>query len=644
MGRYRWSACSTQPRKRSNVDGPGREDRCHRALRGLRTLALPPLGAEEPETLDLRRRVPARLQRGRGRQRPLAHADPVPRDRRCSDHRGEGPLPARCGAPGRPQERAGRTRLRRRVAGRWGAISRLGGSRRAGGRRVGSWARRPGDAGAHSDLGSRRGRGGAAGGVQRRSGRGAGAKLAFPGGDGGGRSRTCARRSVQAHGEGYELRAVGRPGSGGDARANARLDAYHLEGRGRRVRLAHGPAGGTETSRGRVRERKDVAGAGGGGGGQAYHSLVPDHPVRLSPDSAGEPRRSLRRGGDRPATYPEHPQPHGRGEGGGARHRPAGARDPGPQRVAHRGGADGPARRRPRFPDAAERRADRSLRGRGPGEAGAPERLGRRRRGQDRKPGPPVAASREGHLRHRALGEGGDSREDRARLRGPHSPRSLGRGRSGQGDGGYASPRAPVLLLTRRSRAAGRRAMSGRILVAGIGNIFLGDDGFGCEVVRRLAERELPEGVEVVDFGIRGLDLAYALQDDYEVVVFVDAVPRGEESGTVYLIEPEIEEDGEVSLDTHGMDPVKVIRLARALGARPARILVVGCEPQVIPPHGGGSETHHHYDEMLMELSEPVRAAVEEAAKLVESLVAEVGRDERPGKAAGSSIEREVKS
>jgi hydrogenase maturation protease len=186
--------------------------------------------------------------------------------------------------------------------------------------------------------------------------------------------------------------------------------------------------------------------------------------------------------------------------------------------------------------------------------------------------------------------------------------------------------------------------MSRRILVAGIGNVFLGDDGFGVEVVGRLSERKLPEGVEVVDFGIRGMDLAYALHEDYDLVVFVDATPRGGKPGTVYLIEPEIEEDGAVSLDTHGMDPVKVIRLARALGARPARTLVVGCEPQVIPPHGGGSETHHHYDEMLMELSEPVRAAVEEAAKLVESLVAEVGTDERPGKAAGSSIEREVKS
>ena len=164
--------------------------------------------------------------------------------------------------------------------------------------------------------------------------------------------------------------------------------------------------------------------------------------------------------------------------------------------------------------------------------------------------------------------------------------------------------------------------MSKRILVAGIGNIFLGDDGFGVEVVRRLAGRELPEGVEVVDFGIRGLDLAYALQDDYELVVFVDATPLDQEPGTVYLIEPEIEEDGEVSLDTHGMDPVKVIKLSRALGARPTRTLVVGCEPQVVV-------SGEDYDDMLMELSEPVRAAVGEAVRLVESLLAESNKEVR---------------
>jgi hydrogenase maturation protease len=161
-----------------------------------------------------------------------------------------------------------------------------------------------------------------------------------------------------------------------------------------------------------------------------------------------------------------------------------------------------------------------------------------------------------------------------------------------------------------------------RVLVAGVGNIFLGDDGFGVEVVRRLAERGLPEGVEVADFGIRGMDLAYALQEDYELVVFVDAIPRGDEPGTVYVIEPEIEDDGEISLDTHGMDPVKVIKLSRALGAKRTRTLVVGCEPQVIV-------SGEDYDDMLMELSEPVRAAVEEAVELVESLVEEIDKEVR---------------
>lgn len=165
--------------------------------------------------------------------------------------------------------------------------------------------------------------------------------------------------------------------------------------------------------------------------------------------------------------------------------------------------------------------------------------------------------------------------------------------------------------------------MSKRVLVAGVGNIFLGDDGFGVEVARRLAGRALPEGVEVADFGIRGMDLAYALQDDYELVIFVDAAPRGEEPGTVCLIEPDVEDEGGVALDTHGMDPVKVIKLARALGANMPRIYVVGCEPQVVI---SGDD----FDDMLMELSEPVRAAVEEAVRLVDSLVERLCAEAEP--------------
>ena len=155
-----------------------------------------------------------------------------------------------------------------------------------------------------------------------------------------------------------------------------------------------------------------------------------------------------------------------------------------------------------------------------------------------------------------------------------------------------------------------------RVLVAGIGNIFLGDDGFGVEVARRLAERELPSGVDVADIGIRGMDLVYALGDDYDAAIFVDAVPRGQAPGTLYVIEPEIDED-ELSLDTHGMDPVKVLRLARELGPVPPRLRVVGCEPLT---RMSGDTT----EELVGELSEPIRAAVEEAVMMVESLVDEL--------------------
>jgi hydrogenase maturation protease len=155
----------------------------------------------------------------------------------------------------------------------------------------------------------------------------------------------------------------------------------------------------------------------------------------------------------------------------------------------------------------------------------------------------------------------------------------------------------------------------GRILVAGIGNVFLGDDGFGVALADRLAQRELPAGVEVVDFGIRGMDLAYAMQDGYHAVLLLDATPRGKPPGTLYVIEPEPEE-GELAIDTHGMDPVKVLALVRALGGEPPRTLVVGCEP-----HTRMSEDDEN---VVAELSEPVRLALDEAARLVDSLLAEL--------------------
>jgi hydrogenase maturation protease len=149
-----------------------------------------------------------------------------------------------------------------------------------------------------------------------------------------------------------------------------------------------------------------------------------------------------------------------------------------------------------------------------------------------------------------------------------------------------------------------------RILVAGIGNLFMGDDAFGIEVVNGLRERPLPAGVDAIDFGIRGIDLTYALLDGYDRVILVDAVQRGGEPGTLYVIEPESPEAA--GLDTHEMTPAKVLAAARALGGAPQNVLIVGCEPAAF-----GSE-----DEPQSGLSGAVRAAVGEAVLLIESILA----------------------
>lgn len=161
--------------------------------------------------------------------------------------------------------------------------------------------------------------------------------------------------------------------------------------------------------------------------------------------------------------------------------------------------------------------------------------------------------------------------------------------------------------------------MPPRILVAGIGNIFLGDDAFGVEVARRLLDRPLPEGVRVVDFGIRGFDLTFAMLEDAAAVILVDAAPRGEPPGTLYVIEPEPNESdepepGELLIDPHSMDPGRVLRLVRALGGRAKRVLLVGCEPMIV-----GTD-----EDFVSGLSEPVQSAVDEAVRMVESLVREI--------------------
>ena len=163
-------------------------------------------------------------------------------------------------------------------------------------------------------------------------------------------------------------------------------------------------------------------------------------------------------------------------------------------------------------------------------------------------------------------------------------------------------------------------ARTPRVLVAGIGNIFFGDDAFGVSVARRFAERAMPTGVTVRDFGIRGLDLAYALQDDYDVAILVDAMPHGGEPGTLCVIEPDLDThatDSRIGVEAHGLDPVRVLRLARSIGRMPRRIVVVGCQPSTIAERDGLADG-------LMALSPPVAAAVDETISVVEALVRDV--------------------
>ena len=164
------------------------------------------------------------------------------------------------------------------------------------------------------------------------------------------------------------------------------------------------------------------------------------------------------------------------------------------------------------------------------------------------------------------------------------------------------------------------------ILIAGVGNIFFGDDGFGVEVARRLGASALPPGVVVVDYGIRGLDLAYALMDGPGVTILVDACRRGEAPGTLFVIEPDLQSDAgsPPALDAHAMDPLAVIRMARSMGGPLNRILLVGCEPATLGPEEG-----------QLGLSGQVEAAVDAAVTLVIDLAREI-REGSAGAARGS--------
>jgi hydrogenase maturation protease len=145
------------------------------------------------------------------------------------------------------------------------------------------------------------------------------------------------------------------------------------------------------------------------------------------------------------------------------------------------------------------------------------------------------------------------------------------------------------------------------VLVAGVGNVFFGDDGFGVEVARRLGASPVPAGVEVVDFGIGGLQLALRLLDPLRLLVVVDLAPRGGAAGTLYVLEPELGDAPPDAGEAHGMHVPAVLATARAMGASLPPVRIVGCEPL---DTGEG-----------MGLSAPVAAAVDGAVALVRELL-----------------------
>jgi len=154
--------------------------------------------------------------------------------------------------------------------------------------------------------------------------------------------------------------------------------------------------------------------------------------------------------------------------------------------------------------------------------------------------------------------------------------------------------------------------MKPRILIAGIGNIFFGDDGFGCEVAQQLTRQSLPEQVRVIDFGIRSYDLAYVLTDGFDAVILIDAMAHGDAPGTVSVIEPDLNRLNEFESaqpDAHSLNPVSVLQLAQSFGPLPDQLLLVACEPAVLESEDLG-------------LSEPVRAAVPRAIEEIRTLIA----------------------
>lgn len=158
--------------------------------------------------------------------------------------------------------------------------------------------------------------------------------------------------------------------------------------------------------------------------------------------------------------------------------------------------------------------------------------------------------------------------------------------------------------------------LTGRTLVAGVGNIFQGDDAFGVEVVRLLAQRSLPDGVEVADFGIRGVHLVYELLNGCDLFVLVDAAQGGYEPGTVTVLEVDPAEfvAGVPVMDAHDLTPDAIFAMLTSLGGHPGRSLVVACEPADLSSG--------------MELSDRVRAAVPHAVKAIEEILGHAKQQE----------------
>ena len=176
-----------------------------------------------------------------------------------------------------------------------------------------------------------------------------------------------------------------------------------------------------------------------------------------------------------------------------------------------------------------------------------------------------------------------------------------------------------------------------RILVAGIGNVFKGDDGFGVEVARALSKptdrdhRALPDDVEFIEFGIRGVDLAFAITSGYEIVILIDAMARGGEPGSVCVIQPRAADlrGSATAMQGHNLDPLSVLQWASGMVDALPEVYVVGCEPSEIPDE----------EDLVEGLTPPVRAAVGKAVELIHKLVSQLGaaartagRLEHPGR------------